>query len=510
MSFTDVVDGLAAVAQPDSLLVILVGVLVGTVTGVLPGLGAVGAMAVLMPFSIALDPAQGILLLAGVYLGAQYGGSTTAVLMRVPGESSSVITAIDGYEMTKRGRGGAALAIAALASFVAGTLSVAALMLIGPQLADLAVRFSAPEFLVLGLVALLVLSRVGGEPFALAMVSTALGLAMAAIGLDPESGQTRLTFGMDAANAGIEITAVAVGLFGLAEVFLVLERRRAQERPPGIPMRELLPTRDELGRATAPMFRGGLVGFLVGLVPGPSAVLATYGSYALERKVSKHRRELGSGAVEGVAGPEAANNGATGGAMVPLLVLGIPFAAPTAILLGALTLNGVTPGPLLIADEPVLFWTIIAGLYAANVLLLVLNLPLVGLFTLLLRVPRDILLTAILVVTLAGTYAVRNSIFDVAVLVVMGAIGYLMVKCGLPRAPLILGFVLGGLIEQSLVQTVALADGDATYILQRPIAMVILGAGALALVAPALLRGSGRRRARAAARDGSEETIDDS
>ncbi|MGH3357195.1 MAG: tripartite tricarboxylate transporter permease [Nocardioidaceae bacterium] len=500
MSLDYLADGIAAVVQPDSLLVILVGVLVGTVTGVLPGLGAVGAMAVLMPFSIALDPAQGILLLAGVYLGAQYGGSTTSVLMRVPGEASSVVTAIDGYEMTKRGRGGAALAIAALASFVAGTLSVLALMLIGPQLADIAVRFSAPEFLVLGVVALLVLSRVSGERFALAMVSVGIGLGLAAIGLDPESGQTRLTFGISDANVGIEITSVAVGLFGLAEVFLVLERRRASTPPPGIPMRELLPTRTELGRSTAPMFRGGLIGFLTGLIPGPSAVLATYASYSLERKVSRHRGEFGRGAVEGVAGPEAANNGATGAAMIPLLVLGIPFAAPTAILLGALTLNDVTPGPLLIADEPVLFWTIIAGLYAANVMLLVLNLPLVGLFTLLLRVPRDILLTAILVVTLVGTYAVRNSIFDVAVLVVMGALGYVMVKCGLPRAPLILGFVLGGLIETSLVQTVALADGDVSYLLGRPIAMGILALGLVALVAPALVR-SGRT---------TEEKVDDS
>lgn len=484
----DALDGLVAVLQPESLLVILAGVLVGTVTGVLPGLGAVGAMAVLMPFSIALEPAQGIMLLAGVYLGAQYGGSTTAVLLRVPGESSSVITAIDGYELTRRGRGGAALSIAALASFVAGTLSVVALMLIGPGLADLAVRFSAPEFLVLGVVALLVLSRVGGEPFAIAAVAAAIGLALAAIGLDPESGQTRLTFGLEDANVGIDITSVAVGLFGLAEVFVLLGGGPDRDRRPGVRLRELLPTRRELGRATPAMLRGGVTGFLAGLVPGPSAVLATYASYAVERRASRHRDGLGRGAVEGVAGPEAANNAATGAAMIPLLVLGIPFAAPTAILLGALTLNDVTPGPLLIADEPVLFWTIIAGLYVANIALLVLNLPLIGLFTLLLRVPRDILLTAILIVTLAGTYAVRNSLFDVAVLVAMGALGYLMVGSGLPRAPLILGFVLGGLIERSLVQTVALADGDATYLLQRPIALVIMALGVAALMAPVLWR----------------------
>lgn len=488
MSLEHVADGIAAVADPTSLVVILIGVLVGTVTGVLPGLGAVGAMAVLMPFSIVLEPAQGILLLAGVYLGAQYGGSTTSILMRVPGESSSVITAIDGYEMTKRGRAGAALAIAALASFVAGTVAVVVLMIVGPQLADVAVKFSAPEFLVLGVIALLVLARVTGGPFGLSMVAIAVGLGLSAIGMDPESGQSRLTFGLTEANVGLDITSVAVGLFGLAEVFFVIERRGKSASPAHVRPRELLPTREELRRSGPPMVRGGVIGFLMGLIPGPSAVLASYASYGVERRFSRHRDELGSGAVEGVAGPEAANNGATGGAMVPLLVLGIPFAAPTAILLGALTLNDVTPGPLLISEEPELFWTIIVGLYAANIMLLILNLPLVGLFTLLLRVPRDLLITAIVVVALVGTYAVRNSMFDVGVLIAMGVLGYLMVKGGIPRAPLILGFVLGGLIERSLVQTVALADGQVGYLLERPIALTILAVGIIGILTPTVLR----------------------
>lgn len=317
---------------------------------------------------------------------------------------------------------------------------------------------------------------------------------MATIGLGPTTGLPRFTFGSTELSQGLDVAPIAVGLFGLAEILNSIGPNGERKPIARIPMRELLPTKAEVRRSTAPTVRGSGIGFLFGLLPGPAAVLSTFASYATERRVSKHRDELGSGAVEGVAGPEAANNAASGAAMIPLLALGIPFAAPTAILLGALTLQGYTPGPLLIPSQPELFWSIVLGLYAANILLLILNLPLIRLFTSLLRVPRDMLMAGIVLVTLVGTYAIRNSFFDVYVLIAMGLLGLGMLKAGMPRAPAILGFVLGGVLETSFSQTMALAAKDPTYIFSRPIAAVLLAAAVMVLVVPTILKI--RRRAR--------------
>lgn len=373
--------GFAAILDPVTLGALLFGVFVGSMVGALPGIGPVGAMAVLLPFSFTLDPTAGLLMIAGIYMGTMYGGSTTSILMKVPGEASSVVTAIDGYEMARRGRAGAALALAAIGSFVAGTLSLVLLMFAARPLSDLALDLGPPEYLALTVFALFVLSRLSGAPFAKTMLAAGLGLALATVGLDQSSGNSRFTFGNQDLLLGVEITAVAVGVFGIAELLLLVERRGSLPRPPRISFRDLYPNRRELREGGPAMVRGGLLGFVFGLMPGPSAPLSTYASYSLERRLSKHPEQFGHGAVAGVAGPESANNGASGGALVPLLTLGIPFAAPTALLLAGFTIHGAVPGPLFISEEPELFWGLVAGLYAANVALLVLNLPLVGIFT---------------------------------------------------------------------------------------------------------------------------------
>jgi putative tricarboxylic transport membrane protein len=456
----------------------------GSVVGVLPGIGPVGAMAVLLPISFTLKPATAVILLAGIFYGAQYGGSTTAILINIPGEATSVVTTIDGYQMTRRGRAGAALTIAAVGSFVAGTVSVILLMLVAPLLADLAVKFGPPEFFALTAFGLMALSRLTGGTLPLVVMLVGLGLALTTIGQDVTFGKARFTFGSVALLQGIELVAIAVGLFGVAEVLIVAEERESLPRLVSVRLRELLPTREEWRRSIGAILRGTAVGFPFGLIPGPSVILSTFASYALEKRISRRRGEFGHGAIEGVAGPEAANNAAAGGAMVPLLALGVPFAPPTAMLLGAFTLHGIQPGPLLATEHPHVFWGLIASLYVGNVVLLVLNLPLVGLFTSLLRMPRDVLLALIVLVSAVGVFTVNNSVLDLGVMVAMGMLGYVLRKFGLNPATIILPFVIGTVMEQSLVQTLMLARGRPSYLLERPIALTLLLGGAVALAGP--------------------------
>jgi len=488
-TLSDLGEGFGAVLAVGPLIAILLGVFIGSLVGALPGIGPVGAMAVLLPLSFSLDPAGGLLMITGIYLGAQYGGSTTSILMRVPGEASSVITAIDGYEMTKRGRAGAALAVAAIASFVAGTLAVVMLMLVAGPVSRLAVDLGAGDFLALTVFALLVLVRVSGSRLAPTMVAASVGLLLATVGIDEGTGATRFTFGSDALLQGLDVTPVAVGLFGLAEILLLVEQRARAPRLPAVPLRDLYPSREELRRALPAIGRGSVLGFLFGLVPGPGGAMSTYASYMLERRLSRHPEQFGAGAVEGVAGPESANNGAVGGSFVPLLVLGIPFSAATALLLAGFTIHGAVPGPLFIENQSALFWSLVAGMYLANVALLVLNLPLVGIFTTVLRAPRDVLVAGILVVAVLGTFATRNALSDVVWLVVMGVVGYVMVKLDLSRPALMLAFVIGPFMESSLRQTLALSVGDPTYLVSRPVAVFLLLAAAAALALPLLRRG---------------------
>ena len=481
--------GFSILLAPENLLAALIGVVLGSLVGVLPGLGPVGAMAVLLPVSFSLTPTSAIILLAGIYYGSMYGGSTTSILLNVPGEATSVVTAIDGHQMTRRGRAGAALAVAAVGSLLAGTLSTVGLMLFAPALAGLALNFGPPEYLALAVFSLLVLSRLSGDPLPLALMLVGIGLALATVGQNVTTGVARFTFGQVRASQGIELAAVAVGLFGIAEVLSAAEQRVGLPSAVSVKLRDLLPTRQEWRLSWAPMLRGSLLGFPFGLIPGPCAVISTFASYELEKRIapSARRALFGKGAIEGVAGPEAANNAAAGGAMIPLLALGVPFAAPTAMLLGGFTIHNITPGPLMMSQHPEVFWGLIASMYLGNVMLVILNLPLVGLFTSILRLPKDVLLALILVISVVGVYSVNNSLFDLGVMVVAGAVGYLLRKFGLNPTLLILPLVIGAILEQSLLQSILLSRGDVGYLLERPMALILLTLTVVVAVLPPVL-----------------------
>ncbi|HSR10551.1 MAG TPA: tripartite tricarboxylate transporter permease [Thermodesulfobacteriota bacterium] len=482
-SFTGLLNGFVVLATPGNLLALAAGVFLGTVVGVLPGLGPIGAMAILLPVSFQMEVTAALILMAGVFYGAQYGGSTTSILMNIPGESTSVVTTIDGYQMTRRGRAGAALTISAVGSFIAGTIAVALLMVFAPILGQFALRFGAPEYFALTVFGLMVLSRLTGGGLAMAFMLVGIGLALRTVGQEMMHSVSRYTFGNIDLWHGLELTPVVVGLFGIAEVLIAAEEKESAPQVCSVRLRELFPTPREWSRSIGAILRGTAIGFPFGLIPGPAAILSTFASYALERRVSKHPEEFGKGAIEGVAGPESANNAAAGGTLVPLLALGVPFAPPTALLLGAFVIHGVQPGPLLLREHPQVFWGLVASMYAGNVMLLILNLPMVGLFVSILRIPRDLLLAFIVLVSVVGVYSVNNSVFDLVVMLVMSVAGYGMRKFRLSPATLVLPLVIGSLMEESLVRTLMLARGDISYLLTRPIALGLLGAGAASLIA---------------------------
>jgi putative tricarboxylic transport membrane protein len=476
--------GFSIALTPGNLFACFIGVLVGTIVGILPGIGPVGAMALLLPSTFALQPATALIMLAGIYYGAMYGGSTTSILVNVPGEAASVVTAIDGYQMTKKGRAGAALTVAGVGSFVAGSLGVIGIVLASSWLAEQALRFGPPEYFAMALAGLLLLSRLSGGSVLPAFVLVAIGLALGTVGMDSISAVRRFTFGSTQLSQGIELVPVIMGLYGIAEVLLIAEAGAKRAQIASVKLKELLPTRQEWRQSAAPIARGSVVGFFTGLIPGPASVLSTFISYALERKVSKTPERFGHGAIEGVAGPEAANNGATAGAMVPLLSLGIPFSPATAILLSALVITGIQPGPLLISQRPEVFWGVVASMYVGNILLLILNLPLVGLFVSVLRLPQHVLATLILLLCLVGAYSLNNSQLDLWVLVGFGIFGYGLRKLALDPSPLVVALVLGPMMEKTLRQSLFMTRGSFVDILTRPITMTLLLLGLAVLVAP--------------------------
>jgi len=486
--------GFSVAFEPENILAALLGALVGTFVGVLPGIGPIGAMALLLPVTLALRPETALIMLAGIYYGAMYGGSTTSILVNVPGEAASVVTAIDGYQLAKKGRAGAALAVAAVGSFVAGTLGVVGLMLFAPPLAQLALSFGPPEYCMVALVGLLALSRLSASSLAKGLFVLALGLGLATVGMEPVSGVSRYAFGFVELSQGIELVAVVMGLYGMAEVLLVAERAGGLPQVVGVKLKELFPTRVEWLRSLPAVLRGTFIGFLVGLIPGPAAVISTFVSYNLERRLSRHPEEFGHGAIEGVAGPESANNAATSGAMVPLLALGIPFAPATAMLLAALMIQGIRPGPLLIQERPEVFWGVIASMYVGNVALLILNLPLVGMWVSLLRIPQPVLLSLILIFMLLGTYSVNNSLLDLTVLWVMGLVGYTLRKLDFDVAPMVLGLVLGPMLEKAFRQSLFMSRGDLLVFLERPLSAALLAVLVALLVLPTLWRAAGLAR----------------
>ena len=461
--------GFSVCFQPINLFAVLLGALVGTLIGVLPGIGPVGTIALLLPITLKMKPETGIILLAGIYYGSMYGGSTTSILVNVPGEAASVVTTLDGYQMAKKGRAGAALAVAAVGSFVAGTLGVIGLMFFAPTLATFALRFGSPEFFTIALVGLLVLSRLSGGSLWPNLMVMSFGLALATVGMDTVSSFPRFTMGIYELTQGIELIAVIMGLYGISEVLFVAERAGGLPRVTSVRLKEMFPTAAEWRRAWPAIFRGSGIGFLWGLIPGPSPILSAFTAYNVEKRISKHPEEFGRGAIEGVAGPESANNAATEGAMVPMLSLGIPFTAGTALLLAGLMIQGIQPGPLLIAERPEVFWGIVASLYIGNAALLILNLPLVGLWVSLLRIPQSVLVALILLLTLLGTYSINNSILDLVVLSVMGIAGYIFRKIDLDLSPLVLALVLGPMLETTFRQSLYTSRGNPSIFFQSPI-----------------------------------------
>jgi putative tricarboxylic transport membrane protein len=480
--------GFSVALTPENFLAALVGALLGTVVGVLPGLGPMGAMAMLLSFTVALKAETALIILAGIYYGAMYGGSTTSILMNVPGESASVMTCLDGYQMARRGRAGAALSVAAIGSFFAGTVGVVGLMLFAPTIAQFALSFGPPEYFSLCLVGLFALSRVSGGSLWKGLVVLGLGLALGTVGMEQVSGKSRYVFGILVLMQGIDIVPVAMGLFGVAEVLCVAEQQGGLPQITRVRFRELFPSREEWRRVVGPILRGTGLGFLFGLIPGPAAVLSTFGAYNLERRLSKHPEEFGKGAIEGVAGPETANNAATAAAMAPLMSLGLPFAPPAALLLAALMMQGVRPGPLLISDHPEIFWGVIASMYIGNLALLVLNLPLVGIWVSLLRVPGHVLMALILVFVMVGAYSVNNSLLDLAVVSGMGIVGWLLRKLEFDVAPMILALVLGPFMERTFRESLYMSRGDLLTFVQRPISCALLLVMVVIIVAPSIWR----------------------
>ncbi|MCX8116650.1 MAG: tripartite tricarboxylate transporter permease [Desulfobacterota bacterium] len=469
-----------------NLLYCLVGAVVGTLIGVLPGIGPIAGIALLIPATFSLNPTSAIIMLAGIYYGAMYGGSTTSILLNVPGETASVITCIDGYKMAQKGRAGPALAICAIGSFIAGTLGLFGLVFLAPPLAQAALAFGPPEYFSLMIFGFIVLSNVTGTSLLKALMMATIGLIIGTIGLDPVTGDARFTFGSAYLLGGIEFVAVAIGLFGIGEVLTnVHQPQELLDQKVIVPrLRDLYPSLQDLKQSIASILRGAGIGFGVGLVPGPAPVIATYSSYMVERKLSKHPEAFGQGAIEGVAGPESANNSACQSAFIPLFVLGIPFAPPTAILLGALLIHGVSPGPLLLSQHPELFWGVVASMYIGNFILLILNLPFVPLFANILRIPKRILLPLVILFCFTGMYTVNNSIPDIWVMLLFGAIGFLLRKWAYEGAPLLLALVLGPRLEVAFRQSLMISHGDFAIFTRRPISLVFLVATALFLAFP--------------------------
>ena len=476
--------GVSIALQPLYLFYALVGCILGTITGILPGLGPFGAMAILLSFTLNMDEKAAMILFAGIYYGAMYGGSTTSILLNVPGEAASVVTCIDGYKMAQKGRAGAALTIAAISSFVAGTISIIGLMIAAAALSKAALQFGPAEFVAIGVCGLMILVRLSEAAFIKSFIMVLVGLAISTVGTDSISGVNRFTFGSYELGQGIDFLPVAMGMFGIAEVLSTATTKKSEETPLSVSFRDLMPTKAELKRSMAPMFRGSFLGFLIGLLPGPSPVISTFVSYIMEKKLSRHPEEFGKGAIEGVAGPEAANNAAVGGAYVPLLALGMPFTPAMAVVLGALMLHNVTPGPSMIQERPDIFWTVIASMYVGNCMLLVLNLPFVGIFIKIMDIGKPLLFTGIIILCFVGVYSVGASYVDLMALVVFGILGYVIRGFGFEPAPMVLAMVVGPMIENSLRQALKIAGGDIGVVIFRPISLTIYLLLISALVLP--------------------------
>ncbi|MEK3973399.1 tripartite tricarboxylate transporter permease [Psychrobacillus sp. FSL K6-1267] len=492
-------DGFSVAFQWHNLLFAFFGVLIGTAVGVLPGIGPMSGVALLIPVTATitsgLDPqsaaTSSIIMLAGVYYGAMYGGSTTSILLNTPGESSSVVTVLDGYQMAKNGRAGAALSIAAIGSFIAGIVSLIGLVLLAEPLSDIALKFGPAEYFSLMLLGLCAVSGLAGNSMTKSLMMTVLGLLLATIGIDAVSGVGRFTFNNPNLYSGLEFLTIAVGLFALGEVFkTIIEKDNGSTEL--IKIGRILPTRKDLRDSSGAITRGSLLGFFIGVLPGAGATLASFFSYIMEKKVSKNPQKFGKGAIEGVAAPESANNAASGGALIPLLTLGIPGSGTTAILMGALIMYDVQPGPLLFDNHPQVAWGLIASMFLGNIMLLVLNMPLVKVFSKIIETPKKYLLPSIIAISIFGVYAVQYTVFDLMLLLFFGVVGYFFAKNDYPLAPLVLGLVLGPMIENNMRRALTGSNGDFIVFLQSPISLVFLIFAVLWVVIPMILKMRGR------------------
>jgi putative tricarboxylic transport membrane protein len=482
-------DGFGQALTLQNLGYAFIGVLIGTVVGVLPGIGAVTAIALLIPFSFGLDPISGLILLSGVYYGSMYGSSTTAILVRTPGDVASIVTTLDGYEMAKRGRARQALATAAIGSFIAGTFSTIGLMTLAPALASVAIYFGSAEYFLLMVLALSMVSSLSQGSALKALIATLFGLMLGTVGTDPQLSVPRFTFGTPNLLDGLDFALVAIALFALSEAFrnLAAERRGESAAQPQQLRGSLWMTREDWRRSAGPYARGSVLGFLIGVMPGIGPALASFVSYAMERRLSKHPEEFGKGAIEGVSGPETANNAGTGGAMVPLFTLGIPGSATTALLLSVFIMYGLQPGPQMWETNSTLLWAIIASMYIGNVMLLVLNLPLVSVWAALLKIPAIPLYTGVVTLSVLGAYSLTYSQFSLFLLFGFGLVGYLMQRYDFPLAPAVLGLVLGALMEQRFREAMLVSEGDLTMFVERPLSLTILIVIFLVAVLPRLI-----------------------
>jgi putative tricarboxylic transport membrane protein len=464
--------GLGIAIEPMNLLFCFVGVLIGTLVGVLPGIGPVAAISLLLPATFHVPPVTSIIMLAGIYYGVMYGGSTTSILVNIPGEVASVVTCLDGYQMARKGRAGAALGISAFGSFIAGTLGVIGLAFVAPPLASIALKFGPPEYFTLMILGLIILTFLSSGSMLKSLIMASLGIVIGNVGMDLITATPRFTLGIDFLIDGVGLVPVVMGLFGVSEVFLNIEQSLKDQEIFKTKIEGLFPNLTEWKRSTWPIIRGSVLGFFLGILPGGGAIIASFVSYGIEKRLSKHPEEFGKGAIEGVAGPEASNNSAVGGAFIPLLTLGIPSNVVMAIMLGALMIYGVAPGPQLIVKHPDIFWGTVSSMYIGNVMLLVLNLPLIGLWVKILKIPYPILFPLILVFCIIGSYSLNNNIGETGLMVVFGVFGYLLKKFKFDAAPLALAMVLGPLIDNSLRQSLLMSGGSGMIFLTRPICLI--------------------------------------
>jgi putative tricarboxylic transport membrane protein len=483
--FHNIIMGFQVASSWENLLFCFVGVLIGTLIGVLPGIGPTTGVAILIPITFGMSATTAIITMCGVYYGAMYGGSTTSILINVPGESSSVVTTLDGYQMARNGRPGPALGMAALASFIAGTFAVMMLTFLAPPLADYAVSFGPPEYFALTFMGLTLVTSLGGESPLKGLISGTLGLLVACVGIDAQSGVARFTFDQMYLLDGVGFIGMAVGLFAASEVLVNIEEPMQQVFTKAkLSFLSLFPNLQDWKDSFGAIWRGSILGFIIGVLPGAGATIASFMAYGLEKKLSKHPEKFGTGIIEGVAAPEGANNAAAGGAMVSLLTLGIPGSGTTAVMLGALMIHGLRPGPMLFSTNPQFVWGLIASMYIGNVMLVILNMPLIGIWVRLLKVPYSVLMPLIITISVVGVYATDNNIFDMWIMLFFGVVGYLMRKMDYPAAPMVLALVLGPMVEMSLRQSLTISHGSIAIFFTRPISAVLTVIALLSLFAP--------------------------